>query len=112
MFDADLMGNVAVHSQLMALCEGLRHEQCLPVLLLWSKNRGKGFDDLVINVGQRYSRYLVAIRDTAFEEKYEKVFKEVCEKHGVKTPKLLKDPAAFNLDMQHGVEEAVGVPQI
>lgn len=113
MFDADMMGNVAVHSQLTEICEGIKKHGLDPLLILWPKDRGKGFDDLVAGCGQQYSKCLKAVSYDDFEKKYQEVLKKALAKYRSETIRGISknDAPFFNLDMQRGVEEEIGVKE-
>ena len=76
-FDADLMGNTAVHGQLKELCFALEKEGLIPKLVLWPIDRGKGFDDLVRKSGQAYKEHLSYMEFKDFEDAYKKALEIV-----------------------------------
>ena len=111
LFDADMMGNTAVHGQLASFCEALQKEAGLtPYLGLWRKENGKGFDDLVLKKGNSYKDYIYYEKFTGFEPKYQQVLKDVLAEMGLKSVQDVSTKAQrqeFNKAMQDGVEEAV-----
>ena len=112
MFDADMMGNTAVHSQLKEICESLQEHGLKPFLLLWPIAKGKGFDDLVLSQGSSYHRYMVDISYKRFEPLYDKAVQGVLDRYGAARVRDIKgsaDRAAFNKDVQEAVETAVGL---
>ena len=112
MFDADMMGNTAVHSQLKEICESLQEHGLKPFLLLWPIAKGKGFDDLVLSQGSSYHRYMVDISYKRFEPLYDKAVQGVLDRYGAARVRDIKgsaDRAAFNKDVQEAVEAAVGL---
>lgn len=111
MFDADMMGNTAVHAQLSDISYGMKDIGLKPVLLLWPKNKGKGFDDLVQGAGSQYASCMKQIAFPDFERLYQKVLQSVLQQYGVtRVRDLPKNKAcSFNTDMQLSVEKAVGV---
>lgn len=113
MFDADMMGNVAVHSQLSDIAKELYRHKLYPILILWPKDRGKGFDDLVIGSGESYYKKLKYVPYNKFEPLYQKVLSETLESFDVKHVKdIPKDERTiFNTLMQKNVESAVGLNQ-
>ena len=106
MFDSDFMGNTAVYKQLSAMEEALskKHLECWVVL--WSKTHGKGFDDLVINLGQRYSKYLSYMKFDDVMRTYESTLQQVFEEFGAKSIRdITSDKAsAFTLALQDTME--------
>lgn len=109
MFDADAMGNVAVHRQLTMFAEALTKNGFVPRLLVWPKERGKGFDDLVINAGDRYASYMKLESVEDFEAGYQKALQMVLNKYHVKDVRGIKpdSSAAFTADLQTAVEEKI-----
>ena len=77
MFDADMMGNTAVHGQLFQMCSMLGQLGLMPVLVLWRIRDGKGFDDLVLRYGNDYAERLTYMTFPKFEGIYQKALLEV-----------------------------------
>lgn len=112
MFDADMMGNTAVHSQLKEICCGLLKHGLKPFLLLWPIEKGKGFDDLVLSQGSVYYQYMVDVSYKRFESLYEETLAKVLQQYGVSGVREIKDPdkrASFNKEMQTSIQKAVGL---
>ena len=112
MFDADMMGNTAVHSQLKEICDSLQEHGLKPLLLLWPIDKGKGFDDLVLSQGSCYHKYMVDISYRRFEPLYEKAVQEVLDRCGATRVRDIKgaaERARFNKAIQEAVQEAVGL---
>ena len=112
MFDADMMGNTAVHSQLKEICESLQQHGLKLFLLLWPIGKGKGFDDLVLSQGSSYHKCMVDISYRRFENLYDKAMQEVLSRYSVTRVRDIKEAsvrAAFNKDVQEAVQKAVGL---
>ena len=112
MFDADMMGNVAVHRQLVAFENELSTKYHFQTrLIVWGIDNGKGFDDLVIKKGEQYYKSLKMITYKDFSEHYNCVLQKVCESFGVKTSRDIKseDAELFNIRMQKQMEKAVEI---
>lgn len=112
MFDADMMGNTAVHSQLKEICESLQEHGLKPFLLLWPIEKGKGFDDLVLSQGSIYHRFMADISYRRFEPLYEKAVQEVLSRYSVTRVRDIKEAAArasFNRDVQAAVQKLIGI---
>ena len=109
MFDADLMGNTAVHGQLIALCEELRKTGLAPYLVLWKIRHGKGFDDLVIRTGTSYKDKLSYVPCGKFEKQYRKALAEALSEMGVNDVRDIEKNKSqqFKHMLQNGVENAV-----
>ena len=82
MFDADMMGNTAVHGQLFQMCSGLGQSGLMPVLVLWRIRDGKGFDDLVLRYGNDYAERLTYMTFPKFEGIYQKALLKVLKEMG------------------------------
>jgi len=110
-YDADLMGNPAVHQQLRALAQGCGEHGLTPVMLVWSKAYGKGFDDLVENRGADFGKYVKAVYVDDFENKYREALNEVLARYGASSMENVpKEQArAFREDLQTMVERKAGV---
>ena len=111
MFDSDMMGNTAVHKQLCAFSDELKKNGISTHLILWSIRNGKGFDDLVINKGQRYAQYLKSIPYQTFEVAYAVTLKEVLQKFGCESVRDIRqeDIQRFTNTMQSQMETTVGI---
>ena len=96
MFDADTLGNVAVHKQLKALADELDKMNVHSNVILWSKSCGKGFDDLVINKGQNYKKFMKCLPFEEFEKTYEKTVTDVLHSFQVDEIKNLPTSDAEN----------------
>lgn len=107
MFDADMMGNTAVHGQLYGMCTQLRQSGLCPVLVLWKKCDGKGFDDLILHTGNDYADKLTYISFPQFEVIYQRVLREVLsEMEAADIRQLDKEKREqFCRLLQNGVEE-------
>lgn len=70
-FDADMMGNQAVHKQLLNLKKMLDLKGFESYVILWSLKDGKGFDDLVLNKGWAFKSYLKCLHFDKFEAVYQ-----------------------------------------
>ena len=109
MFDADMLGNVAVHRQLKAMESELSAMGFRTNLILWSKKYGKGFDDLVINKGSRYASYLKTMRYLHFADIYSKVLGQALGIYEVKEVREIQKDRAndFSEDLQDMMEKAL-----
>lgn len=111
MFDADMMGNTSVHKQLESLAMEVMAKQIEPVLILWSKELGKGFDDLVL-ANPDFKKLLKAVKYGKFAKSYEQALHQILKQYGVS--KLLdvpKDKAKqFTEDLQAAVEWSLKLP--
>lgn len=109
MFDADMLGNEAVHVQFVALAEALKKLNLKVYLVAWSKKHGKGFDDLVMNLGDEYSKHLKYESFDAFENAYQKVLLDTLQCYGVTETKDLDrdNVSSFVEKMQEGMESAL-----
>lgn len=110
-FDADVLGNVAVHSQLYALGSELKTLGFHVWILTWPKERGKGFDDLVNNTGFSYVSYLKQFQFFEFEKIYQNTLKITLNSFGVKTIRDITHEQAeqFNSSLQNAVEKNLGI---
>lgn len=114
MFDSDVLGNVAVHKQLKALAAAVTELGLKPYVLGWRKSYGKGFDDLVINVGHKnYKTYLKYIPFNEFEDIYNKTLANTLKQYNAKEVKDVKsdDALAFTENLQLNMEDAMGLPK-
>lgn len=114
-FDADSLGNTAVKSQLEALCLQLKEIGLVPILLLWSKALGKGFDDLLLNKGfVNYKYFIKARRFDDFEVIYEAEVQKILEKAGVDAVSKLpdKEKTLFGKVLQMKLESALDLPTV
>lgn len=109
MFDADMLGNEAVHIQFNALAEALKQQDLKVYLVAWSKKHGKGFDDMVHNLGEKYVSHLRYFKFSEFEEKYQKVLSDTLECYGVTAPKDLEreNVESFVEALQSNMETAL-----
>ncbi len=108
-FDADMAGNAAVHGALSGFCNALIENGLEPVLILWPKERGKGFDDMVYQVGNKYAKLLTYLPFAEFETKYEETLTAVMDKYEVASIREIpiKKREDFNQDLQVAIEKAV-----
>ena len=109
MFDADLMGNTAVHGQLSSMCEAIRKLGRKPILVLWRIKDGKGFDDLVfINGNNNYTQKLHYMTYARFEEVYRSSLWLTLQQVGAADIRDVKkeERKKFNKLMQSNVEDA------
>lgn len=113
MFDADLMGNTAVHGQLAEMSKALKEMGLRVDMICWRISLGKGIDDLIQKERGRYKEYLKVVRFDDFERIHSIIFERLLSKAGVKVPKDLKgnDRVWFNIDMQLAVEDALKLPE-
>ena len=112
MFDSDMMGNVAVHQQLVAFEKELTENYHFQTrLIVWGIEDGKGFDDLVIKKGERYYQSMKVLSYQDFSKKYNQVLLKVCESFDARTTRDIKseDAELFNVRMQKQMEKAVGL---
>ena len=106
MFDADMMGNVAVHRQLKAFAEALMQAGFTPHLILWPKTKGKGFDDLVNGNPRSFKKYLKVIRYDRFESIYADILADLLRGKTIRD--ISADEAdAFTETLQMNVEKKV-----
>lgn len=82
-FDADTLGNTAVYDQLKALGTTLLKEHYTVFVMLWSESVGKGFDDLLLHVGEENLKKHVKMKAfNAFMSEYqlslEEALKQMC----------------------------------
>lgn len=110
-FDADMLGNNAVYRNLKGLALELQKNGFFPKVLLWAKEHGKGFDDLVINVGSRYKNYLTSMTFDEFDEVYQRTLSETLTLYQVKDIKDVKaeESTAFVAELQELMEEELGL---
>ena len=111
MFDSDMMGNIAVHKQLVAFENELEKNHFQTRIVLWKIEDGKGFDDLVINKGSHYKDCMKGVSYQAFSRIYEMVLQEVLKSFEVSSPREIKpeDADLFNQRMQRMVEKEIGL---
>ena len=114
-FDADSLGNTAVKSQLEALCLQLKEIKLTPILLLWSKALGKGFDDLLLNKGfVNYKYFMKAMRFDDFEVIYSTESQKLLNTKGVDAVSKLPDDekVLFGKVLQMKLESALNLPTV
>ncbi len=111
MFDADLMGNTAVHGQLVQLATALKKENLLPNVIIWPIKAGKGIDDLIIGTGETYYKYMKKMDFFKFEKIYQKALRDTLNVFSAHDTSEIqkKDVTAFVLQMQNTVEEYAGL---
>ena len=114
-FDSDSMGNTGVQNQLKNLSLALKEMSIEPLLVLWRKELGKGFDDICYNDSLRgdFKTYMSIMSFDKFERTFNIVLNHVLEKLGVKKvseiPQELKD--GFGKNMQFFMEEKLELPK-
>lgn len=114
-FDSDSMGNTGVQNQLKNLSLALKEMSIEPLLVLWRKELGKGFDDICYNDNLRgdFKTYMSIMSFDKFERTFNIVLNYVLEKLGVKKvseiPQELKD--GFGKNMQFFMEEKLELPK-
>lgn len=110
MFDADMMGNTAVHAPMKEMGEYLRDHGLRPYVLLWPIEKGKGFDDLVLQQGSTYHRYMKDMSFRQFESLYESVLKETLSEFSVeKVQEISEEKARHELKktLQDALQKAI-----
>ena len=109
MFDADMMGNTAVHSQIQEISTEMKRHGLTPYIVAWPIIYGKGFDDLVNNRANEYRKYLRCLKYDRFEPRWQKVLTNVLKEFKAERIRDIteKDRAAFNRMMQQKTEEAI-----
>lgn len=112
-FDADSMGNTAVHQQLGLLARALWKEGLKARVVLWRKEHGKGFDDLVLAKGSFYPRFLKYVTYAEYEAVHRRCLKECLAHFGTDSPRGIKkeQAGAFIRMLQETTEEALGLPR-
>lgn len=106
-FDADMLGNVAVYEQLRSLGNTLRQKGLSPVVVLWSKNLGKGFDDFYYNVGEKeFKNKCCFVEHDRFCKDQDTVIAGVLKQYNVTHAKDLKreEINSFVKDLQNTSE--------
>ncbi len=96
-FDADAMGKVSVFKTLKAICKKLKDMGFKPIILAWSIENGKGFDDLVHSKGvAHYKSYLKAIRSEEFVQIFTAIVKALLAELGVPSVSAFKNNKEMN----------------
>ena len=110
-FDSDMMGNTAVHIQLKELGNELERMGYRTKLLVWKKNLGKGFDDLVIKNGRNYILHLKAVAFSEFEKSYDKQLNQVLSSYNASTIRNItpENANAFANDLQQSMEDSLSL---
>ena len=113
MFDADMMGNTSVHTQLKEIAQELERHGLKVHVIVWPISKGKGFDDLVLKNGDSYSKFMKSMLFKNFEEKYEKALSCTLGSFGAERIRdiRIEDREAFNKAIQKNVEQAVGIKE-
>lgn len=113
MFDADMMGNTSVHSQLRDLCKWLNEQNLYPYLIVWRKEFGKGYDDLKLNKPNNYKQYLRVINFFNFEDIYNRSVNYLLKKYGVNKITNIKRELAegFSKELQSLIENNLNLPK-
>ena len=112
MFDADMMGNTAVHAQLAEVAEVIGRHGLAPYVILWPIERGKGFDDLVLRNGEEYRKLIKSMSFRKFEKIYSDALRDTLASFGagrVRDIKTAQMRSLFNKKMQEAVEENAGL---
>lgn len=108
-FDSDMMGNTGVHNHLTALAKDIKKTTKKPVYLtIWSKQRGKGYDDLLNNYPNDYKKYIKNIPFESFEKTYNKLYNFLLKKYNVNKERDIKDTKEakrFEKQMQYTLEK-------
>lgn len=113
MFDSDVLGNVSVHAQLLALAKELLNMGITPYVILWAKANGKGFDDLCNNKREKYVKYLKCVpflgnSKDSFEFAYKDSYLNTLRHFQIERPEQLKrkeERQNFNASLQKNLEE-------
>lgn len=113
-FDADSMGKVSVFKPLKALCEELKNMNFKPIILSWSIQLGKGFDDFVYELGvANYREYLKAIRFEEFVQIFIVMVTALLAELGVPSVSAFKNNKEMNSKftslLQKRMEEALSL---
>lgn len=88
-FDADMLGNVAVYKQLKSLGSALKQRGLNPMIVLWSKALGKGFDDFYYNAGENFKEKCCFVRYEEFCKDQDMVINNTLSQFGVNCAKDL-----------------------
>ena len=109
-FDADMMGNPAVHGQLASFCGWCHKYGIITYLTVWKKEYGKGFDDLA-NENPDYQDKIRYIGFHQFEAGWEKALDECLEKYNISQIRELDvtQRGPFTAELQSLVEESCGL---
>lgn len=113
-FDADAMGKISVFKPLKAICKELKGMGFKPIMLVWSIENGKGFDDLVHSKGvAHYKSYLKAIRSEEFVQIFTVIVKALLAEMGVSSISAFQNNKAMNNKftalLQKRMEEALSL---
>lgn len=110
-FDADVMGNTAVHRQLSALNRELYNRGYRTKVVLWSIEAGKGIDDLIINRGERYEKSIRIVSFETFETAYDKNLRMIFKLYNVnRIDEISADLVdAFKTTMQKSMEKELNL---
>ena len=113
MFDADVFGNAAVHTQLREMSKALQEMGLRVDIIAWRMEYGKGIDDLMHAKGEKYKDLLKVVRFDDFEKIYDFLSGKLLQKYGAKSQKALQglDRTWYAIDMQIGMEDALGLPK-
>lgn len=96
-FDADAMGKISVFKPLKAICKELKNMGFKPIMLVWSIENGKGFDDLVHSKGvAHYKSYLKAIRSEEFVQIFTAIVKTLLAEMGVSSISAFQNNKEMN----------------
>lgn len=82
-FDSDMLGNVAVYKQLKSLGDALKQRSLNPMIVLWSKAIGKGFDDFYYNAGENFKEKCCFVRYEEFCKDQDIVIANTLKQFGV-----------------------------
>lgn len=113
-FDADVMGKISVFKPLKAICKELKGMGFKPIMLVWSIENGKGFDDLVHSKGvAHYKSCLKAIRSEEFVQIFTAIVKALLAELGVPSVSAFKNNKEMNSKftslLQKRMEEALSL---
>lgn len=113
-FDADVMGKISVFKPLKAICKELKNMGFKPIMLVWSIENGKGFDDLVHLKGvAHYKLYLKAIRSEEFVQIFAAIVKALLAEMGVSSISAFQNNKEMNNKftslLQKRMEEALSL---
>lgn len=89
-FDADMHGNMQVHDSMKGLSEALKKVKIRTFVSVWEKEYGKGFDDLIMNTGDRFSYYINNMPFDDYEKLYNGRLSEALKDFGLKSKDEVK----------------------
>ena len=90
-FDADMHGNMAVHDSMLAISQELwKRGKIRTNVIVWQKDLGKGFDDLVQEQGDSYALHLRVLSYKEYENIYAQRFTEAMKDYEIQDKKEIK----------------------